>query len=65
MCGANQDRFFMAIETLWVRVIKEGFLEEEVEFARVDGGTELSHVTWCTCSVYWGRFRNGGGITSC
>lgn len=28
-CRANQDRFFMVIKTLWIRVIKEGFLEEE------------------------------------
>lgn len=28
-CRANQDRFFIEIKRLWVRVTKEGFLEEE------------------------------------
>lgn len=28
-CRANQDRFFIEIKTLGVRVTKDGFLEEE------------------------------------
>lgn len=28
-CRANQNRLFIEIKTLWARVIKEGFLEEE------------------------------------